>query len=281
MSAKVRARRAAVRSRCLLAALVISLAGVLCSGYAAAGADGTPAVREDRPTVEVAALSAGSGRTGTAKSGGNSTKSDRNGAAPAGSGQPQVSAEAGRTAIEAQVPAEAGRTAIKPQVPAEAGRTAIEATAVVLIEAWDLNVERERLSGGSFRVHRFFHPSVSLGLEAMVLHVAQRLDDAVLGGAAVMPRWHAWSGTRATLFVEGGLGVSYSSTFVPEGGTRFNYLVIGGAGITRHMTGRVHLVAGGRWLHISNASLAGRHRNPDIESLGGYVGVRFERRRAP
>jgi hypothetical protein len=43
--------------------------------------------------------------------------------------------------------------------------------------------------------------------------------------------------------------------------------------MTRRLTRQAHAVASVRWLHLSNASREGRNRNPDIEAVGGYVGV--------
>jgi hypothetical protein len=60
---------------------------------------------------------------------------------------------------------------------------------------------------------------------------------------------------------------------VPPRGTRYNYLVIGGGGITTRLRPGVHLLAGLRWIHISNYGLAGRSRNPDLEAVGPMVGM--------
>jgi hypothetical protein len=37
----------------------------------------------------------------------------------------------------------------------------------------------------------------------------------------------------------------------------------------------VHALGGLRWVHVSNNSLAGRDRNPDIEAIGPTIGVLF------
>jgi hypothetical protein len=34
-----------------------------------------------------------------------------------------------------------------------------------------------------------------------------------------------------------------------------------------------HLLAGLRWIHVSNNGLAGRDRNPDIEAIGPQMGI--------
>jgi hypothetical protein len=79
------------------------------------------------------------------------------------------------------------------------------------------------------------------------------------------PRW--------SLYWEFQVGISESDTPVPPGGTRFNYLALGGIGAAWRLRPGVHALGGLRWVHVSNNSLAGRHRNPDIEAVGPMLGV--------
>jgi hypothetical protein len=37
----------------------------------------------------------------------------------------------------------------------------------------------------------------------------------------------------------------------------------------------IHLLGGLRFVHLSNNSLAGRNRNPDIEALGPAIGLLY------
>ena len=75
------------------------------------------------------------------------------------------------------------------------------------------------------------------------------------------------------MFWELDVGVSKAETYVPPRGTRFNYLALGGGGATVRLRHGGHLLAGLRWIHVSNNGLAGRHRNPDIEAVGPYGGI--------
>jgi hypothetical protein len=67
--------------------------------------------------------------------------------------------------------------------------------------------------------------------------------------------------------------MSWSDTVTPPRGTRLNYMTLTSVGLTRRLTRQTHAVASFRWMHLSNASLEGRNRNPDIEALGGYFGL--------
>jgi len=76
-----------------------------------------------------------------------------------------------------------------------------------------------------------------------------------------------------TFFVEGGLGASYATVDVPERGTRFNYLLQAGGGVTRRLGRRASVILDLRLFHLSNNSLNGTDHNPDIEALGGHAGI--------
>jgi hypothetical protein len=60
---------------------------------------------------------------------------------------------------------------------------------------------------------------------------------------------------------------------MPERGTRFNYLLQAGGGLSRPLGRRVDFIANLRLLHLSNASLNGPAHNPDIEAIGLHAGV--------
>jgi len=78
---------------------------------------------------------------------------------------------------------------------------------------------------------------------------------------------------RMTFFVEGGVGASYASVEVPERGTRFNYLLQAGGGVTHRLGRRASVMLDLRLFHLSNNSLNGPDHNPDIEALGGHAGI--------
>jgi hypothetical protein len=76
-----------------------------------------------------------------------------------------------------------------------------------------------------------------------------------------------------TVFLEFAAGISDTSIATPPRGTRFNYLVMGSAGTLTRLKPKLHLVSGVQVTHLSNASLKGPSRNPDIEAIGLSLGL--------
>jgi len=106
-------------------------------------------------------------------------------------------------------------------------------------------------------------------------YVWQRGTDGFLFGVTGGLRGRLVKKPRWSAFWEFELGVSEADTYVPPRGTRFNYLAIGGGGVTVQIRPGIHLLGGLRFVHLSNNSLAGRSRNPDIEALGPTIGVLY------
>ena len=157
------------------------------------------------------------------------------------------------------------------------GCLSAEVTGIYLVEAWDYNLSREVVLGESIAVSIALRDGWTLGGEALIVHVAQRAPDAVLSGGSLLVRRRLSGGPRGALFLEGGVGMSYSTRIVPDRGTRFNYLAQVGAGFTRRLARGLDLITRIGLLHVSNNSLNGRSHNPDIQAVGGRVGlaVRF------
>jgi Lipid A 3-O-deacylase (PagL) len=128
-------------------------------------------------------------------------------------------------------------------------------------EAWNYNLSDEDLFGGSVRLSYPVSRHWSVGAEVLILWVHQeRVPSTPLAGGALLVR-RQFPHSRVSYFVEGGGGLSYSARFVPQRGTRFNYIA------------EAAVEASFRFLHISNNGLAGRDRNPDIEAFGIRIGM--------
>jgi hypothetical protein len=167
--------------------------------------------------------------------------------------------------------------ALAPRGPFAGGGTfGLELGGNLSSEAWNLNGSHEWLIDGSFSVWWSFKPGHSLVAEFHALPIFQdRLRNAFVNAFTPVYRWRWAERGGTTFFSEFGAGVSWSDTAVPERGTRFNFLTVMSAGAIRRLGPQSNLVAGFRWLHLSNASRFGRNRNPDIEALGGYLAVNF------
>jgi hypothetical protein len=155
------------------------------------------------------------------------------------------------------------------------GAPALELAGLYLIEAWDLNgTPRDRLAGGSLGVSLPVHESWAAVIELLGMQVVRQAPpDAALVGLSALLRKRLTSGQQWSFVVEGGFGASYASVEVPARGTRFNYLLNAGAGVTRPVGRRTSLLLKIRLIHLSNNSLKGRDHNPDIQALGAQAGI--------
>jgi hypothetical protein len=149
----------------------------------------------------------------------------------------------------------------------------IEFQAHGAIETWNYNVSHENMTGIVAGFTYGLGKGTTLIAHAPLYYIDQRGTDAVLLGVTCgvrsgFLRHPNWAG-----FWEVEVGISKSDAFTPPGGTRFNYVAQGGAGVTRRLSSTTYLLAGLKWMHLSNNSLAGRGRNPDIEAVGPHVAV--------
>ena len=141
------------------------------------------------------------------------------------------------------------------------------------IETWNYNLSHEDMASLYTGVTYGLGKGVTAKVGSQLYRVWQRGTDGYLFGFTFGVRSRALRRPAWSLFWEFEVGLSESDTYVPPGGTRFNYLALGGAGVAWQVHPGVHALAGLRWVHVSNNGLAGRSRNPDIEAVGPSVGV--------
>jgi len=143
----------------------------------------------------------------------------------------------------------------------------------VALETWNYNLSHEEMLSAFTGVTYGVGKGVVLKVGSPLYHVWQRHTDGYLFGITWGVRSRIVRRPRWSAFWEFDVGLSESDTYVPPGGTRFNYLALGGAGVTIRVRPGIHALAGLRWIHVSNNTLAGRSRNPDIEAVGPMLGV--------
>jgi hypothetical protein len=141
------------------------------------------------------------------------------------------------------------------------------------VETWNYNISHEELYALTPGMTYGVRDGIAVSATGPLYYVSQRGVDAWLLGATVGVRGRVYRRPRWSLYVEFDIGVSEADTPTPPRGTRFNYLALGGGGVTARVRPGVHLLAGLRWIHISNNGLAGRDRNPDIEAVGPQLGL--------
>jgi hypothetical protein len=139
-----------------------------------------------------------------------------------------------------------------------------------MVEAWDLNERHEILNGLSAGIDVRVWRGVAIRGDGWLLHVDQRGEDAWVRASTLSMRVRGRAATVRSFF-DIGAGGSRAGLPIPPGGTRFNYVLLLGGGIEVPMSG-AHVTLGARWLHFSNNGRGG-HRNPDIQSLGGFAGI--------
>lgn len=149
----------------------------------------------------------------------------------------------------------------------------LEISTDLALETWNYNGNREEMYGVVTGFTYGLRDGLVLTASAPLYYVSQRGVDAFLLGGTFGVRGRIFRARRSSVFAEFQLGISQADTATPPRGTRFNYLALGGAGVVVPVTRHTHVLAALKWVHVSNASLAGRDRNPDIEAVGPRIGV--------
>jgi len=176
----------------------------------------------------------------------------------------------------AQTPRSGPGTPRVPVSPFARQAFGVEVTGALLTEAWNSNGTHEVVGEATFSVNWTFMDGAALVVQFHAAGISQASPRAAfLNGIVPQVRFRVFSRNDFTLFIETGAGVSWSDTTTPPRGTRFNFLLLASSGFMYKLTPQIYAVASARLLHLSNASLFGRDRNPDIEALGGAFGIYF------
>ena len=153
------------------------------------------------------------------------------------------------------------------------GRWRVEFLAQAALEAWNYNPSHEELYGLTQGITYGLRDGLVLMARQRLLYVSQRRNDSRLLALTSGLRGRVYRRGRASAFLQFDVGVSDAAVALPPGGTRFNYLAIGGVGMTVSLNDHVQAIGALEVIHVSNAGLAGHDRNPDIEAIGPTLGV--------
>jgi hypothetical protein len=157
--------------------------------------------------------------------------------------------------------------------PFAKGRWRAEFLVQAALEAWNYNPSHEELYGLVQGVTYGWRDGVVLMARQRLYYVSQRRNDSRLLGLTTGLRARVYRRGRASGFLQFELGISDAAVALPPGGTRFNYVAIGGGGLTVQIHRRLQAIAALEVIHISNAGIAGHDRNPDIEAIGPSLGI--------
>src|SRR5262245_52170556 len=116
---------------------------------------------------------------------------------------------------------------LRPAVAAQANEWQIDIAGAALAEAWDLNENRERLTGLAAGVENRLWRTLRLRVEVWFLRSFQDGPDSWVRGFDVGPRWR-WGTGSVRPFADVGVGLSDATVAVPPGGTRFNFVARAG-----------------------------------------------------
>lgn len=141
------------------------------------------------------------------------------------------------------------------------------------MEAWNYNVSHEELYGLAEGVTYGVKDGLLLTASQQIYYVSQRANDTWLLGLMVGVRGRLYHRGRVDVYLEGDVGISDAAIAAPPRGTRFNYLALGSSGAITRVRTSTFAVVGMQWIHVSNNSLKGPGRNPDIEAIGPVLGV--------
>jgi hypothetical protein len=153
------------------------------------------------------------------------------------------------------------------------GRWRAEFLAQAALEAWNYNPSHEELYGLVQGVTYGVRDGLVLIVRQRLYYISQRRNDSRVLGISSGLRARVYHRGRTSAFLQFDVGISDAAVALPPGGTRFNYLAIGGGGLMIQMTRRIQALAAVEVIHISNAGIAGPERNPDIEAIGPSLGI--------
>ena len=157
--------------------------------------------------------------------------------------------------------------------PFAAGRWHFEVHAQGALEAWNFNTSHEQLVGIQEAVTYGLRDGLVLKATQSISYVSQLANDSWLLGLTAGLRGRVYRKGRCSAFFEFQVGISDTAIAAPPRGTRFNYLVTGAGGAVVRLRSRTSIVTSLQWTHVSNNSLKGPGRNPDIEAIGLTIGV--------
>lgn len=146
-------------------------------------------------------------------------------------------------------------------------------SAASLAEAWNYNASREEIYVASGGLRYELGQRLAVGVDVLTAYVSQRGVDTFAMGWLGGAKWKVYCRGRRTISLDIDVGMARSEIATPPRGTRFNYLFRTGVTASTPVRGGVHASFGTTWLHLSNNSLEGRGRNPDIQALGVTAGV--------
>jgi len=137
----------------------------------------------------------------------------------------------------------------------------------------DVTNRHVRLGGATVGLGHYFFDGVSLNLEGSGYYLDESGAHGAAGSVYGLLRQHLVRRQNYSLFADVGFGIIRADHELPANGTEFNFVFHSGPGLTWRLDDDLHLLAGGRFFHVSNAKMQGDSRNPSVNGIEGYVGI--------
>lgn len=121
------------------------------------------------------------------------------------------------------------------------------------------------------RLRRF----LDVGGDLSLYKVSDRQISTEGIGAQAVFTWRLYQNDDWLLYFDNGVGPNVFRDPFPFGGTRFNFTTFYGFYVAYRVPSVAWVTLGIKNIHISNADIKGRDRNPALDGLGVSLGYRF------
>ena len=129
------------------------------------------------------------------------------------------------------------------------------------------------LAHAGFGYHPWDNISINAEMVGGVVSAEDEGGESGTVGGDLLVRYHFLRGDGWSLYGEAGSGFLQTSMSFPANGTHFNFTPQAGIGLLMDLDDNMHLMAGARWHHVSNARMQGVGQNPGYDAAMIYAGV--------
>jgi hypothetical protein len=146
-------------------------------------------------------------------------------------------------------------------------------------------LEDSRMFGAHFGGGYYFRDNVSFnftmsgywGDHTIDSDTGHDLGTFGAGSAEGFMRCHFVNYGSWSIYGEAGLGFWLGSEPVPARGTKYNFELTAGGGLSKQLFDDVHLLVGSRWYHLSNGSFFNSaNKNRGLDGIMTYMGLMYQ-----
>lgn len=139
--------------------------------------------------------------------------------------------------------------------------------------SWMNDFDSDNQLQGAWYASWFLIDNFSLDFGPEVAWFSQGGGNTWGAGPAFMFRWHFLARETWSVYADAGVGLMFSGSNVPSGGSSTNFTPRIGVGVSFEVATNARILTGIRWAHISNANLS--ENNDGRNSIQLYAGISF------